>query len=146
MHITGPGGVSGISFVTGALREMSVGLCRGNFLIYRGSVGVLAPASGSRVGFRTGLLVPKSSKLLANPASKVWQGQCGKEKGRAKCTRMYLRQMPSVSGPSKGGPHTAFMASGAINTNTHVHLCSRGTEPGAPNKFFAYFTNKSVHM
>jgi hypothetical protein len=53
---TGSGEVSRASFVAGALREISIGLCRGNFLLYRGSIGVLARASGSH--FRAGLHVP----------------------------------------------------------------------------------------
>jgi hypothetical protein len=40
----GPGGVSRSSFVAGALRELSVGLCRGNFLAYRASLGGVSPA------------------------------------------------------------------------------------------------------
>jgi hypothetical protein len=52
----GPGGVSRSSFVAGALRELSVGLCRGNFLAYRASLGVLARSSGS--SFRPGLSLP----------------------------------------------------------------------------------------
>jgi hypothetical protein len=35
----GPRGVTRASFVHGALRELSMGLCRGNFLAYRASVG-----------------------------------------------------------------------------------------------------------
>jgi hypothetical protein len=53
---TGPGGVSRASFVAGALREICIGLCRGNFLLYRRSIGRLARASGSH--FRAGLHVP----------------------------------------------------------------------------------------
>jgi hypothetical protein len=53
---TGPGRVSRACFVEGALREISIGLCRGNFLLYRGSIGVLARASGSH--FLAGLHVP----------------------------------------------------------------------------------------
>jgi hypothetical protein len=34
----GPGSVTWASFVHGALRELGVGLCRGNFLAYRASV------------------------------------------------------------------------------------------------------------
>jgi hypothetical protein len=52
----GPGGVTQASFVHGALRELSVGLCRGNFLAYRASVGMLARSSA--VSFRAGLSVP----------------------------------------------------------------------------------------
>jgi hypothetical protein len=43
---TGTGGVSWASFVAGALREISIELCRGNFLLYRGSLGGVARASG----------------------------------------------------------------------------------------------------
>jgi hypothetical protein len=39
-----------------ALRELSVGLCRGNFLMYRASGGMFARVSGR--GFRAGLAVP----------------------------------------------------------------------------------------
>jgi hypothetical protein len=35
----GPEGVTRASFVNGTLRELSVGLCRGNFFAYRASVG-----------------------------------------------------------------------------------------------------------
>jgi hypothetical protein len=52
----GPGGVTRASFVAGALRELSIGLCRGNFFMYRASVGMLARVSGR--GFRAGLDVP----------------------------------------------------------------------------------------
>jgi hypothetical protein len=52
----GPGGVTRASFVYGALRELSVGLCRGIFLSYRASVGMLARSSGS--SFRAGGSVP----------------------------------------------------------------------------------------
>jgi hypothetical protein len=41
----GPGGVSRASFVDGALRELSVGLVRGNYFLYRASVGMLAKPS-----------------------------------------------------------------------------------------------------
>jgi hypothetical protein len=40
----------------GALRELSVGLYRGNFLSYRASVGMLARSSGA--SFRAGMRVP----------------------------------------------------------------------------------------
>jgi hypothetical protein len=52
----GPRGVSWLSFVVGALRELSVGLCRGNFRAYRVSLGALARSSGS--SFRPGLSLP----------------------------------------------------------------------------------------
>jgi hypothetical protein len=57
----GPGGVSRSSFVAGALRELSIGLCRGNFLAYRASVGVLARASGA--SFRAGMCMPTDECL-----------------------------------------------------------------------------------
>jgi hypothetical protein len=44
------------SFVNGALRELSVGLCRGNFLLYRASVGMLARSSGA--SFPAGMSLP----------------------------------------------------------------------------------------
>jgi hypothetical protein len=52
----GPGGVTRASFMHDALRELSVGLCRGNFVAYRPSVGMLARPSG--ISFRAGLSVP----------------------------------------------------------------------------------------
>jgi hypothetical protein len=52
----GPGGVTGASFVAGALREISVGLCRGNFFMYRACLGMFAKSSG--MGFRAGMSVP----------------------------------------------------------------------------------------
>jgi hypothetical protein len=52
----GPGGVSQASYAAGALREVKLGLCRANFQLHRGSVGVLARARGSH--FRAGLNVP----------------------------------------------------------------------------------------
>jgi hypothetical protein len=52
----GPGGVSRATFVAGTLREISIGLLRVNFLLYRDSVGMLARASGSH--FHVGLHVP----------------------------------------------------------------------------------------
>jgi hypothetical protein len=48
----GPGGVQRASFVAGALRELSVGLCRGNFFMCRACLGMLARSSGT--GFRNG--------------------------------------------------------------------------------------------
>jgi hypothetical protein len=52
----GPGGVTRASFVSGALRELSVGLCRGNFSSYRAFVGMLARSGGA--SFLAGLSVP----------------------------------------------------------------------------------------
>jgi hypothetical protein len=52
----GPGWVTRVSFVAGALREISVGLCRGNFFMYRACLGMIAKASGT--GFRAGMRVP----------------------------------------------------------------------------------------
>ena len=43
-------------FVNNALRELSIGLCRGNAVMYRRSLQVLARASGR--AFMTGLPVP----------------------------------------------------------------------------------------
>jgi hypothetical protein len=56
-----PGGITRASFVQGALRELSVGLWRGNFLAYRASVGMLARWSGA--SFRAGLSVPMSERM-----------------------------------------------------------------------------------
>jgi hypothetical protein len=58
----GPGGVSWASFVAGALRELCVGLIRGNFLLYRASVGMLARTSGR--SFRAGLSVPTDEHVV----------------------------------------------------------------------------------
>jgi hypothetical protein len=52
----GPGSAKRTSFVNCALRELSVGLCMGNFLSYQASVGMLARSSGA--SFRAGLSVP----------------------------------------------------------------------------------------
>jgi hypothetical protein len=52
----GPGGVTRASLVNGALQELSVDLCRGNFFAYRASVGMLARSSGT--SFRAGMHVP----------------------------------------------------------------------------------------
>jgi hypothetical protein len=57
----GPGGVSRSSFMAGALRELSVGLCRSNFMAHRASLDVLARSSGS--AFRPGLSVPTDSHV-----------------------------------------------------------------------------------
>jgi hypothetical protein len=43
----GASGVSRASFVSGGLRELSVDLVRGNFWLYRATVGMLARVSGS---------------------------------------------------------------------------------------------------
>jgi hypothetical protein len=51
-----PGGVGRASFVAGTLRELSIGLCWGNFLMYRTCLGMLATSSGT--GFRAGMRVP----------------------------------------------------------------------------------------
>jgi hypothetical protein len=52
----GPGGVTRASFVAGALREISVGLCRGNFFMYRACLGMFAKSSAT--GFRVDMSVP----------------------------------------------------------------------------------------
>jgi hypothetical protein len=52
----GPGGVLRTSFVVGALRELSVGLVRGNYFLFRVSVGMLARSSGAC--FRPGMARP----------------------------------------------------------------------------------------
>jgi hypothetical protein len=57
----GPGGITQASFVAGTLRELSVGLCRGNFLMYRASGGMFARLSGR--GFRAGLAVPTDEAI-----------------------------------------------------------------------------------
>jgi hypothetical protein len=43
----GPGRVDRASFVAGALCELSIGLCRGNFSMYRACLGMLAKSSGT---------------------------------------------------------------------------------------------------
>jgi hypothetical protein len=52
----GPVGVTRASFVAGALREISIGLCRGNFFMYRVRLGMFAESSGT--GFQAGMRVP----------------------------------------------------------------------------------------
>jgi hypothetical protein len=52
----GPGGVTRVSFVAGALREISVGLCRSKFFMYRACLGMFAKSSGT--GLRAGMRVP----------------------------------------------------------------------------------------
>jgi hypothetical protein len=58
----GPGGVTRASFVAGALRENSVGLCMGNFFMSRACLGMFAKSSGT--GFRAGLRVPTNEHGL----------------------------------------------------------------------------------
>jgi hypothetical protein len=53
--------VSKSGFVAAAIRELSVGLCRGNYQMYRSSLGLLARVSGR--GFREG---------AAHPTEEVW--------------------------------------------------------------------------
>jgi hypothetical protein len=52
----GPGGGTRASFIAGASREISVWLCRGNFLMHRACLGMFARSSGT--GFRAGMRVP----------------------------------------------------------------------------------------
>jgi hypothetical protein len=58
----GPDGVTRASFVANALREICVGLCRGNFFMYRACLGMFAKSSGT--GFRAGMSVPKDEHGL----------------------------------------------------------------------------------
>jgi hypothetical protein len=58
----GPGGVTRAPFVAGALREISVGLCMGNFFMYRACLGMFEKASGR--GFRAGMRVPTDESGL----------------------------------------------------------------------------------
>jgi hypothetical protein len=44
---SGLAGVEWASFVVSTLRELSVRLCRGNFLMYRAGLGMLAKCSGT---------------------------------------------------------------------------------------------------
>jgi hypothetical protein len=53
--------VSKSGFVAAAIRELSVGLCRGNYQLYRASLCLLAGVSGH--GFREG---------AAHPTEEVW--------------------------------------------------------------------------
>jgi hypothetical protein len=57
----GPGGITPAPFVGGTLRELSVGRCRGNFLMYRASGGMFTRVSGR--GFRAGLAVPTDEAI-----------------------------------------------------------------------------------
>jgi hypothetical protein len=50
--------------MAGALRELSVGLIRGNFLLYRASVGMLMLAKSSGSSFRAGLSVPNDEHVV----------------------------------------------------------------------------------
>jgi hypothetical protein len=50
------GGVSKSGFVAGAIRELSVGMCRGNFYVYRDGFGL--PAGDLGRGFSPGLARP----------------------------------------------------------------------------------------
>jgi hypothetical protein len=56
-----PGGVTRASFVAGTLHKLSVGLCRGNFLMHRVRGGILARVSGRR--FWAGLVVPTDEAI-----------------------------------------------------------------------------------
>jgi hypothetical protein len=57
----GTGGVTRVSFVACTLRDLSVGLCRGNFLMYRAVGGMVALVSGR--GFQAGLAVPTNEAI-----------------------------------------------------------------------------------
>jgi hypothetical protein len=57
----GPGGITRASFVAVTLRELSVGLYMGNYLMYRASGGMFGRASGR--GFRAGLAVPTDEAI-----------------------------------------------------------------------------------
>jgi hypothetical protein len=60
-----PGGVGRASFVAGAVRELSIGLCGGNFFMYHACLGMLAKSGGT--GFRAGMRVPTDEQgLLEN--------------------------------------------------------------------------------
>jgi hypothetical protein len=52
----GPGGVSRALFMAGTLRELGVGLIRGDLLLYHASVSVLAWSSGTSLW--AALIVP----------------------------------------------------------------------------------------
>jgi hypothetical protein len=56
MKLLAPVGSSGHPLLAGALRELSVGLCRGNFFMYRACLGMLVKSSGT--GFQAGMRVP----------------------------------------------------------------------------------------
>jgi hypothetical protein len=61
-YAAGPGGVTRASLVAGDLWELSIGLCRGNFLMYCASVGMLA--RDSRTGFRAGMDLPTDEAVV----------------------------------------------------------------------------------
>jgi hypothetical protein len=56
-----PGGITRASFVAGTLRELSVGLCRGTFVMYRASGGMFVQVDGR--GFGAGLAVPTDEAI-----------------------------------------------------------------------------------
>jgi hypothetical protein len=56
LEASGDGEVAKDGFVVNALRELSVSLCRGNAVLYRRGLGVLARVTGN--SFRAGLTVP----------------------------------------------------------------------------------------
>jgi hypothetical protein len=56
-----PGSAKRAAFVNCYLRELRVGLCRGNFLCYPASVGMLARSRGA--SFRAGLSVPTDERV-----------------------------------------------------------------------------------
>jgi hypothetical protein len=57
-----PGGVSWVS-IAGALGELSVGLCRGDFLLHRVCVGMLRV---SDTGFRASWVCPRTNMSLCS--------------------------------------------------------------------------------
>jgi hypothetical protein len=57
-----PGGVTRASFVAGTLCKLSVGLCRGNFLMHHVRGGILARVSGR--GFRAGWTHGRSHRIV----------------------------------------------------------------------------------
>jgi hypothetical protein len=58
----GPGGVMQASFVMGALRELSIGLIRGNYFMYHACVGALLWVTGRSL--RTGKIAPTDDPLV----------------------------------------------------------------------------------
>ena len=61
VEAAGVGGVSKSAFVRSAIRELSVGLCRGNCVMYRKSLGLRAAGVGQ--GFRPGAARPTAEVL-----------------------------------------------------------------------------------